>query len=439
MKLRPIIDQTGTYIYDESKVVAQFLKPLARNEFTISDTLAFPELLKNIENSDDYEDVSYDVESLFTSIPIKETIDYIIHKTYTKNVIKPMCKKSIFKKLLIKLTKECTFSVNNRLIKQIDGCPMGGPISVVFADIYMCKMEDVAPLKPIFYKRYVDDTYVRRKKNTTDELFEKLNTYHDNIKLTIEENPTKFLDTEIVRHNSAIITKVYTRSNKFPVHWSSKIPLRYKRNAITGELHRANKIASNFSNETKRIKIKYLQAGVPIHVINDVFHRFNQQKDEVLIPQWLFDERKECLIRLPFAPANEKFVKSFINKLEIFTNYRVKFNIVWNTRKIKSLFNYKDKVSHYSCIIYRGICSCGADYIGETVRNARLPWNEHENGTDENSKCAKHLNENDNHELKWSILSLAPILEAYFIKTLKLILNSQLNNDILTLFRNGVT
>ena len=79
-------------------------------------------------------------------------------------------------------------------------------------------MEDdvVAPLKPIFYKRYVDDTYVRRKKNTTDELFEKLNTYHDNIKLTIEENPTKFLDTEIVRHNSAIITKVHTRSNSFP-------------------------------------------------------------------------------------------------------------------------------------------------------------------------------------------------------------------------------
>ena len=73
---------------------------------------------------------------------------------------------------------------------------MGGPISVVFADIYMCKMEDdvVAPLKPIFYKRYVDDTYVRRKKNTTDALLKRLNTYHENIKLTIEENPTKFLN-----------------------------------------------------------------------------------------------------------------------------------------------------------------------------------------------------------------------------------------------------
>ena len=49
-----------------------------------------------------------------------------------------MSKKSIFKNLLIKLTKECTFSVNNRLIKQIDGYPMCGPISVVFADIYTC-------------------------------------------------------------------------------------------------------------------------------------------------------------------------------------------------------------------------------------------------------------------------------------------------------------
>ena len=188
--------------------------------------------------NDDYDDVSYDVESLFTSIPIKETIDYIIHKIYSENVVEPFCKKSTFKKLLIKLTKECTFSVNNRLIKQTDGCPMGGPISLVFADIYMCKMEDdvVAPLKPIFYKRYVDDTSVRRKRNTTDELFEKLNTYRENIKLTIEENPTKFLDTEIVRHNSTIITKVYRKSNTFPIHWSSKIPFRYKRNAITGEL-----------------------------------------------------------------------------------------------------------------------------------------------------------------------------------------------------------
>ena len=66
---------------------------------------------------------------------------------------------------------------------------MGGPMSVVFADIYMCKMEDdvVTPIKPMFYKRYVDDTYLKRKNNTKDELGEKLNTCHNNI-TTIKPN-----------------------------------------------------------------------------------------------------------------------------------------------------------------------------------------------------------------------------------------------------------
>ena len=90
--------------------------------------------------------------------------------------------------------------------------------------------------------------------------------------------------------------------------------------------------------------------------------------------------------------------------------------------------------------------SCRADYIGQTVHNALLRWNEHENGTDKNSECAKHLNENDNHEFKWSILSLVPkvsfkrkILETFFIKTLNPVLNNHLNSDILTLFRNSIT
>ena len=80
------------------------------------------------------------------------------------------------------------------------------------------------------------------------------------------------------------------------------------------------------------------------------------------------------------------------------------------------------------------------------MRNAQLRWNEHENGTDKNSECAKHLNENNKHEFKWSILSLAPkisfkgkILEASFIETLNPILNNQLNSEILKLFRNGIT
>ena len=34
------------------------------------------------------------------------------------------------------------FSMNSHLIKQIYGCPVGGPVSVTSSDIYMFKMEE---------------------------------------------------------------------------------------------------------------------------------------------------------------------------------------------------------------------------------------------------------------------------------------------------------
>ena len=173
LKLRPIIGLTGTYIYNTSKVVANYFRLLSKNQYTISETLKFLYYLKSADTNANYEDVSYDAESLFTSIPVDKAIEYILKRIYTNKELKSLCKKSILKILLIKLTKESVFSANNHLIKQIDGCPMGGPIYVVFSDIYMCKMEEdvVKPLKPIFYKRYVDDTYVRRKRNEADTFF----------------------------------------------------------------------------------------------------------------------------------------------------------------------------------------------------------------------------------------------------------------------------
>ena len=104
------------------------------------------------------------------------------------------------------------------------------------------------------------------------------------------------------------------------MHLSSKIAYKYKRNAIIGELHRAKRIASNFDDETKRIRSKYKDAGYPKHVIENTIKNFNRKKDELLIPPWLFDERKHVTIRLPFSSKNEKYCAYFINKLVSFTS-----------------------------------------------------------------------------------------------------------------------
>ena len=46
--------------------------------------------------------------------------------------------------------------------------------------------------------------------------------------------------------------------------------------------------------------------------------------------------------------------------------------------------------------IYKGNCSCGSRYIGETERNAEVRWNKHKNPT-KSSEPSKHLRNNIIH------------------------------------------
>ena len=61
-----------------------------------------------------------------------------------------------------------------------------------------------------------------------------------------------------------------------------------------------------------------------------------------------------------------------MKKLVIFTDNKCKFNIVWNIRNIRSLFQTKDNAKHYSCVICVRNFSCGENYVGEAVRNVVL-------------------------------------------------------------------
>ena len=123
--------------------------------------------------------------------------------------------------------------------------------------------------------------------------------------------------------------------------------------------------------------MKFLHAGYPAKFINETFFRFNEEIEELLIPKWLSDKTSIVVISLPFKPKKEKFSQRFISKLQTFTNGKIRFHIIWNTCKVQSLFNNKDKVQHLSCFTYKGVSSCGADYIGETIRNVKIRWNQH--------------------------------------------------------------
>ena len=80
-----------------------------------------------------------------------------------------------------------------------------------------------------------------------------------------------FLDTRIIVDKKGVCaTKVYRKPNKVPLHWFSKTPIRYKRNAIIGDLHRSKNISSYFKDEVELIRKKYVNAGFPVRFVNSV-------------------------------------------------------------------------------------------------------------------------------------------------------------------------
>jgi len=64
------------------------------------------------------------------------TWHYILDEIYIKKKLQPICTRLIFKRLLLKLTTESTFIFQSNFYKQTDGCTMGGPLSVTFANIF---------------------------------------------------------------------------------------------------------------------------------------------------------------------------------------------------------------------------------------------------------------------------------------------------------------
>ena len=146
--------------------------------------------------------------------------------------------------------------------------------------------------------------YSKQIKNQPHKLFKKLNNYYPNLKLTIEVNPSKFLDTEIVIKNGIIETSAVAKESTITNHWSSVVPKMYKRNAILGDLHRARKISSNFELEKQRIKKKYLNVNFPYNFIQSTFNSY-QQKCESLIPNWLFKKNIEKQFTLEYPFVNQ--------------------------------------------------------------------------------------------------------------------------------------
>ena len=101
---QPILSAINTPTYKLAKFLVPILKSLTSNEYTVKDSFAFAEEI--VEQDSEFFMGSLDVDSLFTNIPHKETID-ICSNTFFENMEKVEGLSKIeFKELLSLATKE---------------------------------------------------------------------------------------------------------------------------------------------------------------------------------------------------------------------------------------------------------------------------------------------------------------------------------------------
>ena len=105
--LRQIILAIGACSYSLAKFFVPILKEFTINEYTVKDSFSFSNEIRNKSTS--LYMVSFDIQSLFTNIPLDETIDICLELLFNKKrKVKGMLKKYVTK-LLMCAVKSSTF------------------------------------------------------------------------------------------------------------------------------------------------------------------------------------------------------------------------------------------------------------------------------------------------------------------------------------------
>ena len=394
---RPIFAAYNTPNFNLAKFLVPILKPFTTNEYTVDNSLNFTSQLKNFSNTDNLYMASFDIENLYTNIPLSETIDICLKQLFPNNDATSVygLTHSLFKTLLELSVKGCFFMFDSKYYKQLDGLGMGLPLGPTFANIFLCFKEKVwlsncpEHFKPVFYKRYIDDTFLLfRHSSHVQPFLEYLNSQHANIKFTseIENNRTlAFLDCKVQRSNNVFQVAVYRKSTFTGLGMSffSYCTSRFKINCIKTLLARAYNICSSFDlfhNEINFLKTYFSNNGFPSCLFFSHVRKFLDSKYTASSVNTVDDDQVIYCSMPYFGYSSEKMSKELSSLCSrYYPNVSLRIILV-NNFKISSLFRFKDSVptALRSSIVYEYCCPrCGSAYVGLTSRNFYIRIAEH--------------------------------------------------------------
>ena len=242
---------------------------------------------------------SLDVESLYTNIPVRRTIEIVLKHVYHHNsMIPPKIPMSALKSLLEICTQKAPFkNINGDIYEQSDGLAMGGPLSCTLANYFMCEIEnkilEEANNRPHLYARYIDDIFIDI--SSEEQLIDLKNIFiqESGMNFTHEmsiNSKLPFLDVLLNNSNpDKYLRNVYTKPTKSDdcINYDCDAPERYKLGVIKTLLHRAYKICNTqeaLDSEVIRIKNLLVNNNFPNRIIDKITTNF-KEKNEALNQQ----------------------------------------------------------------------------------------------------------------------------------------------------------
>lgn len=404
-KMRPIVSNIGSPCYNLSKWLVKELNNLKEpKNFSVKNSLDFLSKVKNLKIGPDELLVSFDVTSLFPSIPIFEALEAFDEWIDEQINISPGIRLA-FSKVAELCMGHNYFQFRNKFYRQTDGTSMGNSLSPFIANIYMAKFEmnlSKNAIFPRFWIRYVDDIFAVVKKGKMEETLNFLNNQNPKIQFTCEtekNNTLPFLDIEITRKEDLLDFNIYRKPTN---------TLRY----ITNEsYHNYNQKSAAFNSMIFRLcnfPLSPENYNKELDFIIDIAKKNGYQKSFVtsLVKK---QHRKLVLknltthlptikspnkyIALPYFPPITKHLENCFKDLNfkpVYKNSNKIQHLLGTTKDKKEAVN-KSGIYEIKC----GSKKCKMKYVGMTKRSILTRFKEHNsdviNKRIEKSGLAEHV------------------------------------------------
>ena len=252
---------------------------------------------------------------------------------------------------------------------------MGSPLGPVLANIFMGYCEQQIPRSnlPLFYRRYVDDTFaVFEPANKSEEFLTSLNNIHCSLKFTTEmehENAIPFLDINVQRTGNELHRSIYRKKTFTGLYtrFDSFCPMNQKLSTLKSLVARAVKLCTPelLEQEMDKLRSIFMNNGFPIKIIN----KYIQQAMTPMTKDKQEGTPRRVTFKLPYIGNVSRGFSSRIcetvKKAYPTTEPTVCFTTTHAFRKTpKEALPAVTK----SYVIYQYTCSCAETYVGNTTQ-----------------------------------------------------------------------